>query len=159
MRGDPCNVSEIVPVLQRHARVNKAASSDFLSLCSLLPTSPLPIWRLRWWRNCPQRLVWPFQSLTRGKKKRNDTVLRAKSETCQAAAADGGLSGALANKAVSVRWVGTGEGGGWVDWDVVCQSVVFAFTWNSSWCIIENGTNYLSIMVCDTINLLSAGPN
>lgn len=38
-------------------------------------------------------------------------TLRAKSENCQAATADGGLSGALANKAFSVRRGWHGEGG------------------------------------------------
>lgn len=94
-----------------------------LACYSLRP--PLPIWWMRWWKNCPQQSVWPFQNLTRGK---NDTALHAKSENCQAAAADGGLSGAVANKPVSLR---QGWRGGWGS-RCCLSTCCFAFTWYSS---------------------------
>lgn len=43
---------------------------------------------------------------------KNDSALRAKSENCQAAAADGGLSRVLANKAFSARRGWHRKGGG-----------------------------------------------
>lgn len=77
------------------------------TLACYSPRPPLPIWWLRWWRNCPQQPIWPFQSLTRGK---NDTALHAKSKNWQAAAVDGRLSGAIANKPVSFRHEAWGLG-------------------------------------------------
>lgn len=95
------------------------------TLACYYPNPPLPIWCLRWWRNCPQQPVWPFQSLTR---RENDTALHAKSENCQAAAADGGCSWAVANKPVSLWQVWHGG------WGLRCclSTFCFAFTWNAS---------------------------
>lgn len=141
-----------------------ACHSAFYSLHHHSCKQPTQFWVLRWWRNCPPLPIWPFQSLTeRTGGKNTHCILSCQNWKRLECCCERGMYIVLVIRPAGLKW-------GWHGarhWDVFCHSGFFlCFIWNSIWYIsVPNGVcaidiNYLSITVCDTINLLSAGyPN